>query len=653
MKLLCLFRPLLVFLTLSLLGQKLYCQTYFLNGDASFLGDDCYQLTPSFNFANGTVWYGDQLNLNEPFDIQFRMNLGFNDGNGADGICFVLHTLGTSAIGEDGGGMGYLGFNTSLGIEFDTYQNGQYGDPFEDHIAIQQNGDINHNGSNNIAGPVQMSPFSANTEDGDYHTVQITWNPQTQAIRVFFDCVFRAQGNVDLINEIFNGQNLVYWGFTAATGGEVNDQIVCLQENILSVGESVTICSGSSTILSAGASLDGSYQWTPAEGLNDPTSATPTASPSVNTTYTVTYTDLCGEDQLAEVDVVVDDLEVEVLNTDVLNCFNSTVSASAQTNFDNGIEYTWTNSNGTVLNQGLGVENVNIVLPGLYFVSVNYNDECFASEEFNVLGNFTTYPALPTADSVLNCNVSSVVLYNALVNDAASYEWSFDNTFISNQSNIETSTPGLYTLITTNPESGCTDLETFTLEQDIQVPFIVLPPQDTLNCHRRQIVLSNFNVTNTDQYEVNWTALTGAISSGSTTNSPIFTQPGLYQVVATSLINGCTNSANVEIVADEYFFVNLDELSFPNIITPNGDSKNEGWRPFIKSTPDLPIMDLFTVYNLSVFNRWGSLIDEVKRGQTWQPEFSDGTYYYILEFDITCEKNRREKVSGEITITTE
>ncbi|MGB0424015.1 MAG: L-type lectin-domain containing protein, partial [Flavobacteriales bacterium] len=194
-----------------------WAQNYFLNGDATFLGDDCYLLTPAVNTQNGTVWYGDQLDLNEPFNIQFTMNFGSNDDNGADGIVFVLQTVGVTAIGESGGGIGYLGFDPSFGIEFDTWFNGDYGDPFYDHIAMVSNGVVDHNAPSNIAGPVQASGGDINIEDGQDHVVQVIWNPTTMTMSVSFDCLFRLVGNVDLIEDIFQGQNLVYWGFTSAT----------------------------------------------------------------------------------------------------------------------------------------------------------------------------------------------------------------------------------------------------------------------------------------------------------------------------------------------------------------------------------------------------------------------------------------------------
>src|ERR1019366_2369420 len=50
----------------------------------------------------------------------------------------------------------------------------------------------------------------------------------------------------------------------------------------------VTICTGSSTTLSASGGLTGYYRWAPAVSLNDSTLDSPEASPTITTTYTVT-----------------------------------------------------------------------------------------------------------------------------------------------------------------------------------------------------------------------------------------------------------------------------------------------------------------------------------------------------------------------------
>jgi len=144
------------------------------------------------------------------------MNFG-NDPGGADGMVFVMQTIGPTAIGNSGDGIGFEGFLPSLGIEFDTYWNQSNGDILDDHIGIISDGSVSHLSPTVIAGPVAASSIGANIEDGNDHAIQITWNPTIQEIEVYFDCEFRLVASVDLINDIFGGQTSVTWGFTSST----------------------------------------------------------------------------------------------------------------------------------------------------------------------------------------------------------------------------------------------------------------------------------------------------------------------------------------------------------------------------------------------------------------------------------------------------
>jgi len=629
--------------------QSIQSQTYFLNGSAEFIGGDCYQLTPDLGTQNGTVWYGEQLDLTLPFDIQFRMNFGSTDANGADGICFVLHTQGTSAIGVSGGGMGYLNFGTSLGIEFDTWQNGDYADPFFDHIAIQKNGDINHNGVNNIAGPIQADPLDQNIEDGEFHIVQITWDPSTQLIQVFFDCVLRLEGNEDLINEIFNGQSQVWWGFTAATGGSSNVQTVCLQENILSVGDSVLICDGGSTQLSVGASFDGTYAWTPIETLDDPTSATPTASPTETTTYTCVYTDLCGVEQTAQIEVVVGPLVLTMPpSVNEINCFNPSVSITPSINFTNNNTYVWIGPGGSIVGNALTLV---VSSEGTYVLNASVNSECFVSESISVVGDFTTLPVTAGPDQTINCIQPQIALAANNAGPNASYEWNIGGAIISNSANANANQPGTYSLVITNNENGCTSQDNVIISEDLEEPEVFIPLQDTLDCRTRSLAITGLEVTNVTNYNLQWTTEFGQFVNGVTTNNPIVSQPGVYFVTATSLDNGCEGVGEVIVIANQYFYVNVNEIKFPNIFTPNGDASNNTWRPFLASNSTLPIMQLFDEYNLRVYNRWGALVEEIDRPNVWSPkDIKDGVYYYLLDFSITCGEKREESIKGEIEL---
>jgi len=636
-------------LIFTLISISASAQEYFLNGDAVFLGNDCYRLTSEATFQNGTVWYGNQIDLNQPFDIQFTMNFGTIDGNGADGICFVLQTVGTSAIGASGGGLGYLNFGTSLGIEFDTWQNGEYNDQGYDHIAIIKNGDINHNSANNIAGPVQADVFSQNIEDGEDHVVRITWDPTEQIISVYFDCVFRISGEQDLINQIFGGENLVYWGFTAATGGAYNNQTVCLQENIISVGEEVTICNGMTTTLSAGSSLEGAYDWSPVDFLNDPTSPTPIANPTSSITYTVTFTDLCNNPVEATIDVNVVDLEVYLEGENLINCNNEFSENTASINFNAEVFYSWQFAGETASE---GIDNTDFVTaqPGQYTLIANVDDVCFASTQFEIDSDFSIYPANASSDGEINCYLNQVALTANTTAGDALIQWSLDGEIISNSTSITVDEAGTFVLQITHPMSGCSTLDEIDVTENLNTPTVDVPPQDTLSCINGTVEIGGVVVNADGQFSINWTTDEGNILDGGNTISPTVNYPGNYFVEVIDSESGCQTSGTAIVLEQELFNIDLNSLTFPNIFSPNNDGKNEYWQPFLADYPEIRLSQITEVFKLKIYNRWGNLLfetedaDKVWNGGDQEP----GVYFYHLEYNINCGEGAADSKEGVI-----
>ena len=129
-----------IFLVLSSLGPLLAQPVCSFVGDASNLGGDCYQITDNNDWELGAVWFNDQLDLTQPFTINVDVELGSADADGADGIVFVMQSVGPAAIGVAGGGLGFEGFNPSFGVEIDTWQNVDVGDPVADHVAFLRDG---------------------------------------------------------------------------------------------------------------------------------------------------------------------------------------------------------------------------------------------------------------------------------------------------------------------------------------------------------------------------------------------------------------------------------------------------------------------------------------------------------------------------------
>lgn len=202
-----------------------------LNGNAQWIsvgGQNCIQLTAEVNNQTGCSWDENVINFNTDFTLSLDYYFG-NNINGADGTTFTFQP-NPGACGTAGGQLGAGGIANSLVIEFDTYDNDfptHAVDISPDHIAVEVDGNLLN--STHLCGPVAALPSSASIDDGFVHSVDIDWNATTKILTIFFDGNLRLTCNYDFVTNVFGGDNTVYWGATAATGGLNNQQYFCPQ----------------------------------------------------------------------------------------------------------------------------------------------------------------------------------------------------------------------------------------------------------------------------------------------------------------------------------------------------------------------------------------------------------------------------------------
>jgi predicted ThiF/HesA family dinucleotide-utilizing enzyme len=212
-----------------------------LIGDAYRSGTDIV-LTPDAQYQAGAAWYTDQVNTTQSFNYKAQINLGVNDGSGADGITFVISadSRKTNATGEVGWGLGaYDTYNNdwcdssyqaggsgcrggiwpSMIIEFDTYDNGiDFGDSTaNDHISIQNNSNAGQLWKNQY---VDMG----NIEDGLWHNVEIDYNGSV--LKIYFDNVLKISTTTNISTDFLQGSSMAYIGYTSSTGTSTNLQQV-------------------------------------------------------------------------------------------------------------------------------------------------------------------------------------------------------------------------------------------------------------------------------------------------------------------------------------------------------------------------------------------------------------------------------------------
>ncbi|MBO6516101.1 MAG: gliding motility-associated C-terminal domain-containing protein [Bacteroidia bacterium] len=638
-------KNLYISLILCLTASFSYGQTYFANGNARKVDGNCYELTTAKRNQLGSVWYADKINLNQDFDLEFYLNFGSSDA-GADGIVFVLQTVGNKALGNVGGGIGFDGFSPSFGIEFDTYQNHSMGDPSYDHISILKNGSIDHGGSNQLSGPIPALISRDNIENGKDYLVRVKWDASEQRIRVWFDCELRQSAVVNLKRDIFNGVNEVFWGFTAATGGAMNRQVACLADDIL-VPDTVPICKGDRKQLNARSSIDDTYLWTPNEFLSDNTIRHPYCSTTTSRRYIVQYNDFCNRPVSDTVDVVVQQPFQMDVGHDSLLCNGSRYRFDLVSDFDSVL---W--------NDGSRAAFRDLRNAGDYRIrawrGVCYDDDSFSISTLN-------RPMLTISGDSIFCEGDSVELSVEITPENTPFEW-LDGENSNQRFFKETTTAGVTatnvcgedvaaysvreirvedfdlgndtllcanaTLLLSPTLNRTYDYEWSTGEQTkdkrveregsyeltirdkicsrsdaIEVRYTQFPqldlPDQLILCYNEKLFLKP-KVSDADVW---WQGATRADSF------LLFNQSGQVGVRS---INPCgTDSVTVNIDLIECFC----NLYFPNAVSANGDNLNEYFRP-------VPDCIKLKSYHLWIYNRWGELIYETEAIEDfWNMEY--------------------------------
>ena len=277
-----------------------------------------------------------------------------------------------------------------------------------------------------------------------------------------------------------------------------------------------------------------------------------TTSVSAPTTYTVTATTngCTSTSQIAITQSVVIP-SIAITNntgTTVLTCATTSISLTATTNAATPT-YAW--SGGTPTNAA----TTSVSAPTTYTVTVtNTANSCTASTTIAISQNLDT-PMLSLTNTpnttVLNCTVMTINLQaNAMIMaGSVSYLWST----ISTASNIDVTTPNIYTVVATSSITGCSATATSTITQNIALPGVAITNNTgatELTCALTSISLTATSATSGVTYEWNNPSTTGA--------NKTVTAPNTYTVIATNPANTCTSSTTIAITQN---------ITYPSLAT--------------------------------------------------------------------------------------
>ena len=194
------------------------CTGLQINGAAACTSG-VLRVTPALFSQSGSAFSTTQVPLgagasfSTAFAFQITGSGGSADGDGlgADGIVFVVQPV-ASTLGTGGAGIGYAGIPTSLGVEFDTWDNGIVaGDPNGNHVGIDINGSVNS---------VQTALIPTRLNDGNVWFAWIDYDGTTLELRLSQAPTRPAAPTLSRVVNLSTilGTNTAFVGFTSGTG---------------------------------------------------------------------------------------------------------------------------------------------------------------------------------------------------------------------------------------------------------------------------------------------------------------------------------------------------------------------------------------------------------------------------------------------------
>lgn len=337
---------------------------------------------------------------------------------------------------------------------------------------------------------------------------------------------------------------------------------------------------------------------------------------------TVKGSNACGQGAVSSLPVNVVSTPQLSLNTSpaAITCTAPAVKLSASSTTP-GAAFSWTPINGGHIASGAGTANPTVDAAGDYTVTVvEPINSCKAQATVTVISDVQLPQNVSISASnggIVTCAMPAITLSATTTSVfPVSYSWTATSgghiVGGTTTANISVDKAGVYTVLMTNLNNGCTSSGSITVSSQNILPDIAVvdPATQKLTCTQTTVTLNGSSVTPGAQFS--WTG-PGTILSANTTNAVVNTA-GTFTFTV-SAPNGCTASKTVQVIAD-YSVPNVAVNTNPDkltcavtTVTLNGSSTTAGaqllWTgPGIQSGSDTgsPVVNKPGVYTLTVYH---------------------------------------------------
>ena len=374
----------------------------------------------------------------------------------------------------------------------------------------------------------------------------------------------------------------------------VIDTIAIVDKPSLTITDDTLICSIDTLQLNSIGS--GSIFWTPGYNINNQSSFNPLVSPKTTTTYSATLTEAPGCFVTKSVVVnVVDKVTLSTRN-DTTICQTDSVTLNT---VSDGLHYIWTPANS--LNDATAQNPDAAPLNNTTYHVVASIGKCNTSGDVTI--RVVPYPNANAGADTAICFSSAIQLH---ASGGSSYLWA-PGSYINNprsQNPIVTPPQSILYIVAVTDTLGCPKPTYDSVMVTVQKLIADAGPRDTNIVVGQPLQL---NGTGGDFYV--WNPATGLNDPNIADPVAILSNSQQYVLTVQSKI-GCTATDTIDVIVYKV----LPGLYVPNAFTPNGDGRNDVFRPILIGMKSLTYF--------KVYNRLGQLVYSTNQQEVgW-----DGTF---------------------------
>ncbi len=280
-------------------------------------------------------------------------------------------------------------------------------------------------------------------------------------------------------------------------------------------------------------------------------------------------------DSVVNLDLTVVEVTLSIDLPDTLTCTVVEIPLMANATTSLGtLNYQWTTGSGS-FTTGVNGSNVGVDEPGMYYLtadaaSCTVTDSVLVEQDENL----PVAIALATEPDTLTCTVLSVQLdaTTSIGGSNFSYQWT-GNVSDPISPTPDVTEPGIYELLVTDLDNGCTDSGAIEIFQDIVPPIADAGEDDTISCLIPFVFLDGSASTPTGNISYQWEVFSsGNIIPPANIPNPQVDEAGVYQLTVTNLTNGCVDSALVGVSNDLSSPLAVIEISDPSVLNCINDT---------------------------------------------------------------------------------